>query len=54
VRGDEPQVAVAGSHPTSLAAVSEDRLVRAVRLAYLKPKSLPSLGESKPALPVSI
>jgi anti-sigma factor RsiW len=54
VRGDEPGAAVAGSHPTSLAAVSEDRLVRAVRLAYLKPKALPSLGQSKPALPVSI
>lgn len=54
VRSEEPQAAVTGSHPTSLAAVSEDRLVRAVRLAYLKPKALPSLGESKPALPVSI
>jgi anti-sigma factor RsiW len=54
VSGEEPGAAVASSHPTSLAAVSEDRLVRAVRLAYLKPKALPSLGQSKPALPVSI
>ena len=54
VRGDEPTLSASGAHPTSLAAVSEDRLVRAVRLAYLKPKALPSLGQSKPALPVSI
>jgi predicted anti-sigma-YlaC factor YlaD len=55
VRGDEPALsATATGHATSLAAVSEDRLVRAVRLAYLKPPPLPSLGESKPALPVSI
>jgi anti-sigma factor RsiW len=54
VSGEEPGAAVASGHPTSLAAVSEDRLVRAVRLAYLKPKALPSLGQSKPALPVSI
>jgi predicted anti-sigma-YlaC factor YlaD len=54
VRSSEPRLAVASSHPTSLAAVSEDRLVRAVRLAYLKPPALPSLGQSKPALPVSI
>ena len=54
LRGDEPTLAAASAHRTSLAAVSEDRLVRAVQLAYLKPKALPSLGESKPALPVSI
>lgn len=55
VRSEEPVLSAApGGHATSLAAVSEDRLVRAVRLAYLKPPALPSLGASKPALPVSI
>jgi predicted anti-sigma-YlaC factor YlaD len=54
VRGEEATVSAAGGHATSLAAVSEDRLVRAVQLAYLKSSALPSLGESKPALPVSI
>jgi predicted anti-sigma-YlaC factor YlaD len=37
----------------SLGASSDERLVRAVQLAHLKP-SLPSLGEAKPALPISI
>jgi predicted anti-sigma-YlaC factor YlaD len=54
VRTEERGLSAASAHPTSLAAVSEDRLVRAVRLAYLKPPALPSLGASKPALPVSI
>ena len=54
VRGDGPNLAAAPAQHTSLAAVSEDRLVRAVQLAYLKPQALPSLGQSKPALPVSI
>jgi predicted anti-sigma-YlaC factor YlaD len=40
---------------TSLAAVSEDRLVRSVQLAYLKgTPEAPTLGETKPLLPISI
>jgi predicted anti-sigma-YlaC factor YlaD len=40
---------------TSLAAVSEDRLVRTVQLAYLKRTAeAPTLGETKPLLPISI
>jgi predicted anti-sigma-YlaC factor YlaD len=52
---NSPQEAGPVAAATSLAAVSEDRLVRTVQLAYLKrePRT-PSLGETKPLLPISI
>jgi anti-sigma factor RsiW len=50
----QPAGPAAVAAATSLAAVSEDRLVRSVRLAYLKRTRSPTLGESKPLLPISI
>ena len=52
---NNPQQAGPVAAATSLAAVSEDRLVRTVQLAYLKRTArTPSLGETKPLLPISI